>query len=418
VEKQTGVSHRISLKRLLRLSATTILFLILCLPGTTHADDGYNLWLNYRPLEAAQRTTLARRIKAIVSPEAPSATVQSAIRELQNGVSAMLSQPALKISRDMTDGALILGTPQNLPIIRRLDLPLDHLGEEGYLIRSRDVDGIPSIIIAANGESGLMYGAFALLRLIQSGEDLDTLDIQESPKIGLRLLNHWDNLDRSVERGYAGQSIWDWWRLPDNPDQRYTDYARANASIGLNGSVLNNVNASAVVLTPRYIAKAAALAEIFRPYGIRVYLSARFSAPLDIGGLDTADPLDPAVQEWWRLKADDIYRLIPDFGGFLVKANSEGQPGPQNYGRTHADGANVLASALQPHGGVVMWRAFVYSQDDPEDRVRQAYTEFKPLDGQFAENVLVQVKNGPLDFQPREPFHPMFGAMPGTPLMM
>ena len=244
------------------------------------------------------------------------------------------------------------------------------------------------------------------------------IDITSRPKTKLRLLNHWDNLDRHVERGYAGQSIWDWHRLPDYLDPKYTDYARANASIGINGVSLTNVNADATVLTGPYLEKVAALADIFRPYGIKVYLTARFSAPMELGGLDTADPRNAEVQAWWQAKVDEIYTYVPDFGGFLVKANSEGQPGPQDYERSHAEGANMLATALAPHEGVVMWRAFVYSAEEPEDRVKQAYTEFVPLDGQFADNVLVQVKNGPLDFQPREPFHPLFGAMPETPLMM
>ncbi|HEY1113904.1 MAG TPA: alpha-glucuronidase, partial [Chitinophagaceae bacterium] len=199
---------------------------------------------------------------------------------------------------------------------------------------------------------------------------------------------------------------------------RYIDYARANASIGINGTVLTNVNANALVLTEPYLQKVAALANVFRPYGIKVYLTARFSAPIEIGGLKTADPLDTAVQGWWKRKTAEVYRLIPDFGGFLVKANSEGQPGPQNYGRNHAEGANMLADAVEPFGGIVMWRAFVYSNETPEDRFKQAYNEFKPLDGKFRRNVLVQVKNGPIDFQPREPFHPLFGAMPQTPLAM
>ena len=250
------------------------------------------------------------------------------------------------------------------------------------------------------------------------GEALTDLDVISRPKTKLRLLNHWDNLDRHVERGYAGQSIWDWHRLPDYLDPKYTDYARANASIGINGVSLTNVNADATVLTAPYLKKVAALADIFRPYGIRIYLTARFSAPMELGGLDTADPRDAEVQAWWQAKVDEIYTYVPDFGGFLVKANSEGQPGPQDYERSHAEGANMLATALAPHEGIVMWRAFVYSAEEPEDRVKQAYTEFVPLDGQFADNVLVQVKNGPLDFQPREPFHPLFGAMPETPLMM
>ena len=245
-------------------------------------------------------------------------------------------------------------------------------------------------------------------------------------------------MNRTVERGYAGASIWNWHLLPGYIDKRYIDYARANASIGINGTVLTNVNANAMVLTKPYLEKVAALANVFRPYGIKVYLTARFSAPIEIGGLKTADPLDADVQNWWKQKCDEIYSYIPDFGGFVVKANSEGQPGPQNYGRTHADGANMFADALAPHHGIVMWRAFVYDarvqkstenfgegKADPNapsiassDRAKQAYDEFKPLDGKFRKNVLVQVKNGPVDFQPREPFSPLFGAMPHTPLIV
>ena len=206
--------------------------------------------------------------------------------------------------------------------------------------------------------------------------------------------------------------------LPDSLDPRYIDYARANASIGINATVLTNVNANALVLTREYLLKVAALANVFRPYGIRVYLTARFSAPIETGKLKTADPLDPDVIAWWKAKADEIYSFIPDFGGFLVKANSEGQPGPQSYGRTHADGANMIADAVAPHNGIVMWRAFVYDNNVPDDRAKQAYNEFVPLDGKFRKNVIIQVKNGPVDFQPREPFHPLFGAMTQTPLMM
>ena len=226
-------------------------------------------------------------------------------------------------------------------------------------------------------------------------------------------MNHWDNLDGTIERGYAGRSLW--W--PDRDDQRLRDYARANASIGINGAVINSVNANPQSLTAPLLVAAAGVAQVLRPYGIRVYLAANFAAPKMLGDTSTDDPLDPAVAKWWRAKADDIYRLIPDFGGFVVKANSEGQPGPRDYGRSHADGANVLADAVAPHGGIVMWRAFVYDADADADRVKRAYTEFVPLDGRFRENVFAQVKNGPLDFQPREPFHPLFGAMPKTPLM-
>jgi len=385
--------------------------------SSVQAEDGYDLWLRYRLLENDARASLAKHTTSIVVAQSPSPVMRVVEGELQRGLSGLLGR-VVPTTPEISDGAILLGTPLNHPVIERIGLAMEQLGEEGYIIRSLDISGHNTTVIAANGEIGLLYGVFELLRQMQMGTALEALNIVEVPKIGLRLLNHWDNLDRHVERGYAGQSIWDWWRLPDVPDTRYTDYARANASIGINGTVLNNVNASAQILTARYIDKAAALADIFRPYGIRVYLSVRFSAPIDIGGLETADPLDPAVVKWWKAKAGEIYAKIPDFGGFLVKANSEGQPGPQNYGRSHAEGANMLADALRPHGGVVMWRAFVYSQDDPDDRVKQALAEFKPLDGEFAENVVVQVKNGPLDFQPREPFHPMFGMMPETQLMM
>jgi alpha-glucuronidase len=232
------------------------------------------------------------------------------------------------------------------------------------------------------------------------------------------LLNHWDNLNRTVERGYAGFSIWNWHTLPGYIDQRYIDYARANASIGINGTVLTNVNANATVLTRPYLEKVKALADVFRPYGIKVFLTARFSAPIEIGKLKTADPLNEEVQQWWKQKVQEIYSLIPDFGGFLVKANSEGQPGPQDYKRTHADGANMLADAVSPYNGIIIWRAFVYAAENPVDRHKQAYDDFVPLDGKFRDNVMVQVKNGAIDFMPREPFHPLFGAMPKTPLMM
>ncbi|MDO7833534.1 alpha-glucuronidase family glycosyl hydrolase [Sphingobium sp. HBC34] len=381
-------------------------------PGAL-AEDGYDLWLRYARTDEARSADLAAHATIIVAPGA-SPTLNVAIAELQRGLAGMTGvAPAL--SGTMRQGALWLATPASAPA---LPGETAGLGGEGYAIRSIEVDGKAVTLIAANSDLGLLHGACHWLRLAQSGASLDRLDIRSAPKIRLRLLNHWDNLNGTVERGYAGQSIWDWWRLPDWKAPRYTDYARANAAIGINGTVLNNVNAKADSLTAPYIAKAAALADLFRPYGIKVYLSVRWTAPMELDGLRTADPRDPAVAGWWRAKADEIYRAIPDFGGFLVKANSEGQPGPQDYKRTHADGANMLAAALKPHGGIVMWRAFVYAHDNPDDRAKQAYADFRPLDGQFADNVIVQVKNGAIDFQPREPFHPLFGAMPKTPLMM
>ncbi|GIV59103.1 MAG: xylan alpha-1,2-glucuronidase [Rhodothermaceae bacterium] len=381
-------------------------------------EDGYELWLRYRLVEdAALRAHYRTRLaEVVVSGETP--TAAAVRRELRCGLRGLLGETVPEAGAVSRDGALVVGTPAASPLIAGLGLDLDALGPEGYRLLDTTVDGRRLLVVAAATEVGTLYGTFHLLRLLQLHRHLDGLDVAAAPRVRHRVLNHWDNLDRTVERGYAGFSLWDWHKLPDYLDPRYTDYARANASLGINGTVLTNVNANALVLTPMYLEKAAALAGVFRPYGLRVYLTARFSAPIEIGGLATADPLDPAVRAWWRDKVAEIYRYIPDFGGFLVKANSEGQPGPQDYGRSHADGANMLAEALAPYDGIVMWRAFVYAADKPEDRVKQAYNEFVPLDGQFRDNVLVQVKNGPLDFQPREPFHPLFGAMPRTPLMM
>ena len=382
-----------------------------------HAEDGYDLWLRYQPVESARVTAYQSHISQLVAADVT--PTQNATRaELLRGLRGMLGVAPASTKTVSQAGAVVVGTPASSPTVAALRLDTRRLGSEGYLIRSVVIDGHAATVIAANEDVGALYGAFHFLRLVQTGQPIAKLDLRETPRVKLRLLDHWDNLDGHVERGYAGASIWDWHKLPDYLDPRYTDYARANASLGINGTVLNNVNSNALSLTPAYLEKTAALAGVFRPYGIRVFLSARFSAPMEIGDLKTADPLDPAVKRWWRDKADEIYRTIPDFGGFLVKANSEGQPGPQDYGRSHADGANLLADALAPHGGMVMWRAFVYSNEEPDDRAKQAYTEFVPLDGKFRDNVLVQVKNGAIDFQPREPFHPLFGAMPKTPLMM
>jgi alpha-glucuronidase len=388
-----------------------------CLSTVASAEDGYDLWLRYRALAPSVQRQLQADITGVVAAVRPSALAQSALAELSRGIGG-LSGRAPPTSQTLRNGSLLVGTPGSVPAIASLDLPLQTLGEEGYLLRSIRAQGRRITVIAANSDRGVLYGSFALLAHLQRGGGIDGLDVRSVPGVKLRMLNHWDNLDGHVERGYAGASLWDWWRLPDVVDLRYRDYARANASIGINAVVVNNVNAVAVVLRADYIAKVRALADAFRPYGIRLFLSVRFSSPIELGGLATADPADTAVRAWWRAKADEIYAAIPDFGGFLVKANSEGQPGPIDYGRSHADGANALADALRPHGGVVLWRAFVYSERDATDRAMQAYRQLKPLDGTFASNVVVQVKNGPIDFQPREPFHPLFGAMPETALGM
>jgi len=386
-------------------------------PPDASAEDGYDLWLRYRAVDLATYRELDANARELVAGS-NSPTLAAAERELLRGISGLAGTPVPLVSQPTQAGALVFGTPESSPLIAGLPLGLERAGTNGYVIRSVFINQKPATVIAANSDIGVLYGAFHYLRLIQTRQVLSPLDLVSTPRTQIRVLNHWDNLDRHVERGYAGESIWDWHKLPGYLDPRYTDYARACASVGINGSVLTNVNANAVSLTPAYLEKAAALAGVLRPYGVRVYLTARFSAPIELGGLKTADPLDPAVRAWWKAKIDEVYGYIPDFGGFLVKANSEGQPGPQDYQRTHADGANMLAEALKPHGGIVMWRAFVYSNEQPEDRAKQAYSEFVPLDGKFADNVLVQVKNGAIDFQPREPFHPLFGAMPKTPLMM
>jgi alpha-glucuronidase len=402
--------------RLLFNTILAALLLSLLAPAFAADEDGYDLWLRYRPLEAVAKSKLQAQARAIVITGQTSPTTQVAVVELQKALTSMLGK-APAVATKPQDGALVLATPDSLPDLKK---ELSTLGREGYLLRRTRLQGHAVTLIAANSDIGLLYGSFAWLRAVNTGGADTAKDLSSAPKLQLRMLNHWDNLDRTVERGYAGQSIWDWWALPDVKDQRYTDYARANASLGINGTVLNNVNSKPEVLTAPFIAKAAAVADLLRPYGIKVYLSARFSTPLELHETDTADPLSPAVRAWWQRKADEIYRAIPDFGGFLVKANSEGQPGPQDYHRSHADGANMLAAAVAPHKGIVMWRAFVYAPapDAAADRAKQAYDEFKPLDGKFAANVLVQVKNGAIDFQPREPFHPLFGAMPDTPLMM
>lgn len=382
------------------------------------AEDGYRLWLRYDKISNPTLLSTYQAQVTAVYAEGNSEVLNAAKEELTNGFSGLLDRK-ITVASTLTDNSIVIGTPQSSPLIASLQLSqLEQLSSEGFTIFSRKIKEKNCIIIAANTDAGVLYGSFHLLQLAQTQQKIINLAVISSPRIQLRILNHWDNLTRTVERGYAGFSIWKWHLLPGYIDPRYKDYARANASIGINGTVVNNVNANAQILTKEYLLKVAALAKVFRAYGIKIYLSARFSAPIEIGKLKTADPLQPEVKEWWKKKVDEIYSYIPDFGGFVVKANSEGQPGPQNYQRTHADGANMLADALAPHKGIVMWRAFVYSNETPVDRTKQAYNEFKPFDGQFKSNVIVQVKNGPLDFQPREPFHPLFGALPKTPVMM
>ncbi|MCE5185242.1 MAG: hypothetical protein LLF76_03855 [Planctomycetaceae bacterium] len=393
--------------------------ILLCLSADLMAEDGYRLWLRYDKVsDPVMLEQYRSRITHLVleDPNAPWPLKE----ELRTGLSALLDKPVPITSNAAQSGCLVVGTPADSPLIAALleQQELEPLPDEGFCIRSMKKDGRSLIIVAANEPAGVLYGAFHLLRLMQTQQPIENLSILQRPRIGRRLMDHWDNLDGTIERGYAGRSIWNWPDLPGKVNPRIKDYARANASIGVNGIVLNNVNSRAEILTQEYLAKTAAVADVLRPWGIKVYLSIKWTSPMELDKLSTADPLDAAVRTWWQTKAKEIYTLIPDFGGFLVKAYSEGQPGPQQYGRTHADGANMLAEALKPYGGIVMWRAFVYDLSIDADRAKCAYLEFTPLDGKFAANAFVQVKNGPIDFQPREPFNPLFGAMPQTPLMM
>lgn len=356
-----------------------MLFLMVIIPLTVFAEDGSRLWLRF-----------------------PAKNGISADKIISRGNNPTLNIARKELSSHWQGQAVELRTDRSLKKLKG-----------GYTIKTIQ----NTLVISAEKETGLLYGVYHILRLQQTRSALADLDITEKPSYDIRILNHWDNLDGSIERGYAGRSLWKWEELPGKISPRYEEYARANASIGINSVVLNNVNASPDMLRNDYLVKVKALADIFRPYGIKVYLSVNFSSPKVLGGLENSDPLDKNVRKWWKDKAAEIYKLIPDFGGFLVKANSEGQPGPQDYGRTHADGANMMADVLKPYNGIVMWRAFVYSPSK-EDRAKQAYLEFVPLDGKFRDNVIIQIKNGPVDFQPREAFNPLFGALKKTPEMV
>ena len=381
-----------------------LLFTVLTSLHVSAQSDGSQLWLGKQYANSCQ----------VISQLPDDATAKIAKQELENNWRG--KNVELKI-----DKALNLG--------------------EGYNIYARPAQQGDNIqyeaTITASNPIGLLYGAYELIRL-QNTDAYNTgsgnqqnfskaIDETEKPKVGLRILNHWDNLDGSIERGYAGKSIFKWEEIKLGKNgkggsiskslhDRLITYARANASLGINGSVLNNVNASPKMMTAEYINKVKIIANILRPYGIRVYLSINFASPMALGYTKTADPLDKKVQQWWKKKAKEIYATIPDFGGFLVKANSEGQPGPGDYHRTHADGANMLADAVKPYGGIIMWRSFVYGANHKgEDRVKQAVSEFKGMDGKFRDNVILQSKNGPLDFQPREPYAPIFDNIKQTP---
>ena len=388
------------------------------------AENGYDFWLRYEKIQDESVLNNYKNFcKEIVVTE-NQIILNSAKEELKLGISKMLGiQPQIS-KRTKVSGSIIIGVYDNSEIIKRLigsnELKLNAV--DGYRIISINHDNKVLTIISGNSYQAVLYGAFHFLRLLQTSQSLKDLNIKSEPADKLRMVNHWDNPSGSIERGYSGRSIFHWDELPDL-ETRYYDYARMLASIGINGCVLNNVNTAKnnltgwKLITTEYLKKLKTLAEVFKAYGIKIYLSVNFSSPTIVDSLMTADPLDISVVNWWEEKVKEIYSLIPNFGGFLVKADSEGEPGPFKYNRTPVDGANMLAKVLKPYGGILIWRAFVYKHNDT-DRAAQAYKIFKPLDGLFADNVIIQIKNGPIDFQVREPISPLFGAMPKTNQML
>jgi alpha-glucuronidase len=385
---------------------------------TPRDEDGHDAWLRYRPVQDKASLANYRALCRSVRVFGRGAVILSAARELEHGVAGMLGR---RPSRGSARSGVILGVVAQLPpgLLRLAEPWRRRLKEDGFLLKSVALGGARSILVLGRTERGVLYGTFRLLRLMQTAREISALNLCENPSISLRMANQWDNpFTRTVERGYAGKSIFDWDALPVLRP-RYRDYARMLASVGINGIVLNNVNTLTQsnsgwkLITTPYIAKLRSLASVFRRYGIRTYLSVNFGSPILAGGLDTADPLDPQVIEWWRGKADELYTAVPDFGGFLVKADSEGERGPKGYNRTPAEGANVMARALKPHGGTVFWRTFGYAYDEA-DRAPQPLKLFGPCDGRFEDNVILQTKYGPIDFHVGEPVSPIFGAMPKT----
>ncbi|MFC0214578.1 alpha-glucuronidase family glycosyl hydrolase [Paenibacillus chartarius] len=393
-------------------------------------NNGYSCWLQYDLLGQAAREAAVEWAQDIVLTEAAEqGPLKTAVDELTAGMAAMLGKRPAIVPAPVTGRRyILLGTVGGSAHVARLigGGETSAFGEESYRIKTVCEPDREAIVLAGGSGKGLLYAVFHFLRLIVTGADLGSLDVTEQPKYGLRMINHWDNMDGSIERGYAGRSFLyaDGRVLSGSP--RIRDYARLMASIGINGIAINNVNVhrqETMLLTEQLLPDVAAIADAFREYGIRLFLSANYASPVELGETATADPLDAEVAAWWQRAAERVYRHIPDFGGFVVKADSENRPGPFTYGRDHADGANMLAAALKPYGGLVLWRCFVYNcqqdwRDRTTDRARAAYDHFKPLDGRFMDNVVLQIKNGPMDFQVREPVSPLFGAMERTNQIM
>ncbi|WP_116063037.1 alpha-glucuronidase family glycosyl hydrolase [Cohnella phaseoli] len=386
--------------------------------------EGYKAWLRYPPLNLNQAKEYASWCgEIVIAASEPSAVLKNACEELANGIGSMLGTAPQIGGSGKLPRFLRITTGDLAELQGAMETAeLEELGEEGYVLKTVREPGREYIAIAGRTDRGALYGAFHFLRLMQTGQSVNDLSVIEKPAAKLRMIDHWDNMDGSIERGYAGQSIF--YRngkfIMDR--KRIRDYARMMAAVGLNAISINNVNVHETetrLITPELLPSAAAAADIFREYGVRLFLSVNFASPIPCGGLTTADPLDSGVRRFWAERAADVYRHIPDFGGFLVKADSEFQPGPFTYGRDHADGANMLAEALRLYGGIVIWRCFVYDclqdwRDRKTDRARAAYDHFRPLDGKFADNVVLQIKNGPMDFQVREPASPLFGGLRQT----
>ncbi len=391
------------------MSRYVIILLAVIFGGQSLANDGSSLWLSHNGYLFKDNLSVAPATIYVQDNEIGEILTS----EFKRGMKSFVNVECRVIKNPSKANLIIAFCNSKVAKDMLLLDETENLGEEGFLIKNVG----QQYIISGNTSVALLYGVYKYLELFQTSNiNKEGIISKEIPAYRNRILNHWDNLDGTVERGYAGRSLWKWNDLPAKISPRYEAYAQANASVGINGTVLNNVNANPEILTPEYLLKVKALADVFRPYGIKVYLSINFASPQVIGGLSTSSPKDEKVQTWWQAKVDEIYELIPDFGGFLVKANSEGQPGPMDFGCNHADGANMLARTLKKYNGLIMWRAFVYNPQG-NDRAKQAYDEFMPLDGKFDDNVIVQIKNGPVDFQPREPFSPLFGALEKTHMM-
>jgi alpha-glucuronidase len=387
-------------------------------PGRVGADTGQSAWLRYARLDAAAAARNASAVPPSILTYESAAPIQKAREELQAGIRGMLGAEP-KLTADLpADGAIVAGTFARLRQVPGL-LPDTTLGADGYWLKAVSIGGAHHLVIAGQSDRGVLYGAFAVLRKIAMGESLASIDQKDAPYAPLRWVNEWNNIDGSIERGYGGRSIfWDGGHIREDLS-RVNEYGRLLASLGINGLSINNVNANPLVLSAEFVPQVARVAAVLRPWGIRLALAIDFGSPQSLGKLPTYDPLDPTVIAWWKARADALYDAIPDFGGFVLKADSEGRVGPSAYGRTHADAANVVARALAPHGGVIFYRGFVYDHhmdwNNPKnDRARAAYDNFRPLDGQFDSNAIIQIKHGPIDFQVREPSSPLFGALERT----